>query len=267
MQLVTRSEWGAKSPKSVTKLAGKNVRGMAIHYSGGAGERKVDHNSCPKIVRGIQAYHMVTQKWTDIAYNFLVCWHGWVFEGRGWDVRSAANGTNYGNDRWFAVCFLGGDVEGRDDVTDVGRRAIWEVAQACAKRYNGAADHRPHSSFKATACPGNELRIWIEAGLPVDVPPPPTGVIMVNAPVVAVMTHEAWEGGYIQVGADGGIFHHGCPQWVVDMGGSLAGQPLAAPIIDADVSPTGRGFILSAEDGGIFTVGDAVFHGRVEYRR
>lgn len=259
MQLVYRTEWGARKPKQVTKLT--RVRGMAVHYSSMAAERKEDHANCPQVVRNIQNYHMNTNGWSDIAYNFLVCWHGWVYEGRGWGVRSAANGTNIGNDNYFAVCFLGGDVENRDDVTDAGRRAIWEVIQECGRRYD-AREVVGHRDIKQTSCPGNELYTWIKAGCPVNIPPPPGGnILVVNAPVVATMMHEAWGTGYIQVTSDGGVFGFEAPFF-----GSLGGTPLNAPIVAATPTPTGQGYKLTAEDGGDFNFGDAVHHGRVEYR-
>lgn len=244
---------------------------MAVHYSASAAERKEDHTQCDDIMRQIQLGHMSrsptdpSKPWADIAYNFLVCWHGWVFEGRGWGVRSAANGTNYGNDNWFAVCFLGGDSDNRDDVTDAGRRAIWEVIQECGRRYD-ARQTVCHSDLKATACPGNELRNWVKAGTPVDIPPPPGGnILVVNAPVVAVIMHPEWGSGYVQVCSDGGCFHFGVPDYI-DRGWSLGGTPLNAPIVDAEPTPSGRGYKLVAEDGGDFNFGDAVHHGRVEYR-
>lgn len=268
MQLVPRDEWGAKKPRGITKLT--RVKGMAVHYSSALRERKEDHSLCDEVVRSIQLSHMSpsvsdpTKPWADIAYNFLVCWHGWTFEGRGWGVRSAANGTNYGNDNYFAVCFLGGDEANRDDVTDAGRRAIWEVIQECGRRYtnNAVVGHR---DLKATTCPGEELYTWIKAGCPVNIPPPPGGNILnTNAPFVTVMMHEAWGTGYIQVGADGGCFHFGVPEFI-DRGWSLGGTPLNSPIVDAVPTPSGRGYKLIAEDGGDFNFGDAVHLGRGNY--
>ena len=43
--------------------------------------------------------------------------------------------------------------------------------------------------------------------------------------------------------------------------GSLGGITLAAPIVAAAPTPSGRGYWLFAEDGGVFTFGDAGFHG------
>ncbi|MGH2721640.1 MAG: PQQ-binding-like beta-propeller repeat protein [Actinomycetota bacterium] len=64
-------------------------------------------------------------------------------------------------------------------------------------------------------------------------------------------------GGYRLVAADGGIFTYG------DSGhfGAAGGTPLAAPIVGAARTPSGRGYWMVAADGGIFSYGEAGFHG------
>lgn len=101
---------------------------------------------------------MDTKGWADIAYSFVVCKHGYVFVGRGWGIRTAAQGTNPGNEHYHAVCFLGDDSAGRDDLTPLGRAALLNVIVTGIGRYPDALKMRPHSSFSPTACPGNELR-------------------------------------------------------------------------------------------------------------
>lgn len=77
-----------------------------------------------------------------------------------------------------------------------------------------------------------------------------------NAPVIAILSHPSWNGGYIEVGADGGIFAWGAPMF-----GSTGGIKLNKPIVTAAVTPSGQGYWLAASDGGIFAFGDAGFHG------
>jgi hypothetical protein len=178
MDWTSRTGWGAREATARTVLPAGDVRGMAVHYSAAEADRVNDPNDCASRVRGIQRHHMDGNGWNDIAYNFLVCVHGTIYEGRGWGIRSAANGTNDSNDHYLAVCFLGADKEGRDDVGDLGRSAIHELVAECRRRYQQATEVRPHSAFRATACPGGELRAWAAAGLPLDagpVPPPAPG--------------------------------------------------------------------------------------------
>ena len=260
MNLVPRSEWGARNPRERLGLNTAGLRGMAVHYSGGLAERKEDHAACDDVVRSIQNFHMDGQGWVDIAYSFLPCMHGYVYEGRGWGTRTAANGTNAGNAQYHAVCFLGGDKADRDDVTDAGRLALHSVIAEGKAKYPHAWEVRPHSDFRSTACPGNEIRDWLRAGMPVNEvgarpADMPTGLIVVNSPPVALMGSAS--GGYWIVCEDGGVFNFGGAGFF----GSLGGVQLNAPIIDMASSPSGQGYILFSADGGVFTFGDAEFSG------
>lgn len=157
MVIVSRSVWAARPPRAVTPLVPAQVKGVAVHYSSMDADRVDDHADCAARVRGIQRFHMDTRGWNDIAYNFLVCQHGFVFEGRGKGVRSAGQGTNEGNDGYHAVCFLGGDRADRDDVTGAGRDALGWIIRDLPH-----AEVRPHSFFTGTSCPGDELRGYVE---------------------------------------------------------------------------------------------------------
>ncbi len=63
--------------------------------------------------------------------------------------------------------------------------------------------------------------------------------------------------GYWVVRADGAISTHGD---AVNYG-SMAGQPLVAPVTHVVATPDGKGYWEVAADGGIFTFGDARFYG------
>jgi hypothetical protein len=139
------------------------LRGVAVHYTGMNADEQRLHRNCAARLRAIQRFHMEEQGWLDIAYNHVFCGHGFVFVGRGFGARSAANGTADSNDRYFAVCFLGDDSAGRADVTAEGRRALRQLIREYRRRYRLARQVRPHSDFYATACPGDELRRLISA--------------------------------------------------------------------------------------------------------
>ena len=163
-KIVTRAEWGARPPTDRTAIG--TVDGVAVHYSASNADEQALHRNCAARVRAIQNYHMSpggdpTKPWADIAYNFLVCKHGYVFVGRGWGTRSAAQGTNDGNAHFHAVCFLGDDTAGRDDVTAIGRDALARVILNAYLRYPDGRQLRPHSFFHSTGCPGNDLRAFI----------------------------------------------------------------------------------------------------------
>ena len=119
------------------------------------------HRNCAARVRAMQRFHIEDRGWLDIAYNHVFCRHGYVFVGRGFGARSAANGTAAANDHYFAICFLGDDSVGRADVTPEARRVLRQLIAEYRRRYTKARQVRPHSDFVATQCPGDELRALI----------------------------------------------------------------------------------------------------------
>ena len=192
MQLVTRAGWGARAPKGTTGIA--SPVGHGVHWEGPR-MGTFPHESCAAKVRGIQRFHMDARGWADIAYNALVCPHGVVYEGRGPGRRSAANGTNDGNARYYAVCYLSGE---GDPFTDAARQGYLDAFAWL----RAGGERRPHRSFKATACPGNEITAWINAGLPgpgtpapVPPPAPPPGGHAHGTPMVRNrFVDGAWRG-------------------------------------------------------------------------
>jgi hypothetical protein len=68
--------------------------------------------------------------------------------------------------------------------------------------------------------------------------------------------------GYREVGADGGIFAFGDATFE----GSMAGRPLAAPVVGIAATADGRGYWEVGADGGIFAFGDATFEGSMAGR-
>ena len=79
--IISRLSWGANerirrgSPQYTT-----SVRFAVVHHT--AGSNRYSRSESAAIVRGIQAYHVKSNGWNDIAYNFLVDKYGQVFEGR-----------------------------------------------------------------------------------------------------------------------------------------------------------------------------------------
>lgn len=168
MALIRRAEWGARPPKRVSNNISPSS--ATAHWGGPSpwrGHHFTDHNHCYTIVRSYQNFHMDGRGWSDIAYTGLPCPHGYVFEGRGPGVRSAANGTNSGNFNSYALCYIGGE---GDPLTEAGKQAYLEGA-----RWLGVPLNKVHGDWKATGCPGPEITAWVKAGTPIQgkpVPPP-----------------------------------------------------------------------------------------------
>lgn len=255
MDIVSRAQWGARKPRAVTLLPFSAIDGLAVHYTAAEADRVDDPNDCPARVRGIQRYHMDTNGWADIAYSWLVCRHGTIYEGRGWNVRTAANGTNAGNDHYLAVCFLGGDRDGRDDVTDPGRQAIAWLWAEIRRRYQTATRIRPHSYFKATACPGAELRRWLTAGMPLPPPIPDRKVTPMYSPPLGPFA-AAWlddHGRVISAVTPDGRVYWG--KWW----GNVAGKPYWGNRVAADIGarPDGQdGYRITATSGELYDLPD-----------
>lgn len=153
--IVLRRDWHARPAKRVDELEADRIRYLVVHYSGADADEQADHRNCAGRVRGIQDFHMNVQGWNDIAYNWVVCRHGYVFRGRGFEIRSAATGAANGYTQ--AVCFLGNDSAGRLDVTPQAWEAIEDVYRFVARNAPGLEGARGHRDFMPTACPGDEL--------------------------------------------------------------------------------------------------------------
>ncbi|MBV9283155.1 MAG: peptidoglycan recognition protein, partial [Acidimicrobiia bacterium] len=74
-----RSSWGARPPK-VNPSYGSTVQMAFIHHT--VNSNTYAPGDVPGILRSIQAYHMDSNGWDDIGYNFLVDRFGGVWEGR-----------------------------------------------------------------------------------------------------------------------------------------------------------------------------------------
>jgi hypothetical protein len=212
--LVTRGEWGARPPNSVTGLS---VDTDTDHWGGPGFGAPFPHESCPAKVRAWQNFHMDSRGWSDIAYNAVACPHGFLFEGRGRGRRSAANGTTAGNSGSYATCYLGGE---GDDFTEAGKRAM----RASGNWLTRAGSRRlGHRDWKSTTCPGGDIYAWVHAGQPITIPTPtPVSkeddevkfqVIVSDAPrnwykaLVPGNPLLVWPGEMYEVGLELGYFH------------------------------------------------------------
>lgn len=150
-RLITRAQCGLRPAEGRTSFTPSF--GTTGHYSEVAAA--ADHARCASQVRAIQSWHMDHHGWSDIAYSDLACQHGWIFEGRGRGWRTAANGTNTGNDRAHAVCAL---LAVGQSPTSALIDAMVDSALWLNEPANFGDDWNVHSDWKATGCPGDPLR-------------------------------------------------------------------------------------------------------------
>ena len=170
MDYVSRAGWNAAPPKSdIPPFV--DFRGLTVHHSDTPAPAM--HDDCPKAVLGIQHYQMFVEGvYQDIAYSWVVCPHGTIFEGRGWAHHDGANGApnsagysspaGPGTDANYyypAACVIGQSPEPTAGVA----AALASIRQALLGLHPGATEVWPHSRVVPTACPGDALRAWIAA--------------------------------------------------------------------------------------------------------
>ncbi|MEG3627511.1 peptidoglycan recognition protein family protein [Streptomyces poriticola] len=200
---VTRAQWGARDPKARSTDIDPARGGVAVHHTGATRFAASSHSGCAGQVRGIQNHHMDTNRWDDIAYTYLVCVHGSIYEGRGVGIRTAANGTNDSNDRYYAVCGLvGGTSSSYDAVTDALIDGFRTAIARLRSVGGAAADIRGHQAFLPTECPGrlgNHMSAMDpgSSGDPGDPPspdiPPFPGVLLHYPPVTVHSSARTWQ--------------------------------------------------------------------------
>ena len=172
-RIYTRSEWGAQAPSG--GYAYQTADHLGMHHSASTSDGSADTwSKCAAAVRGIQDYHMYTNGWTDIGYNYVVCQTGHVFQGRedgndGSDVVGAHDSANYGSvgvdglgyfhspyNQVPTQSMLDGFAELFAWIAD--RRGIDPSGASYYSGYGGTVDNvYGHRDVYATACPGDNL--------------------------------------------------------------------------------------------------------------
>ena len=150
---LSRKDLGLRAPRSISNNINPEQGGCTKHY-GGPGSAPVNHEDCIKRWRAWQDYHMDGHGWVDIAYTAGYCNHGYVFAGRGYGVRTAAQGTDIGNQTAYAFVWIGGD---KDNPSHAALDALdWLVVDA---RLHGSAGKlfNNHRDWHTTGCPGDYL--------------------------------------------------------------------------------------------------------------
>ncbi|WP_371527618.1 FG-GAP-like repeat-containing protein [Streptomyces sp. NBC_01283] len=186
--VISRAAWGADEslvkdpPEYIEK-----VKAVFVHHTVGTNDYSCAQSA--SLVRGIMTYHVETEGWNDLGYNFLVDKCGQVFEGRGGGTDLPVRGAHtYGFNGESAGIAVLGDFEG-DPATDkparkptraalesVSRVAAWKLGQyegdPAGKVTLTAADDTGvwkkgdtpslntisgHRDGFATACPGKNL--------------------------------------------------------------------------------------------------------------
>ncbi|MFE1785587.1 N-acetylmuramoyl-L-alanine amidase [Streptomyces sp. NPDC059506] len=91
--IVTRSGWGAdESIRESGYAYTDTVRAAFVHHSGTGNDYSCDE--APSVVRSIYRYHVQSNGWRDVGYNFFVDKCGTIYEGRAGGVTRAVQGAH-----------------------------------------------------------------------------------------------------------------------------------------------------------------------------
>ncbi|MCX4748680.1 N-acetylmuramoyl-L-alanine amidase [Kitasatospora sp. NBC_01287] len=91
--IVTRAGWGAdESLRAPGFVYTGDVKVVFVHHTDTGNEYSCSDS--PKVIRSIYQYHVRTNGWRDIGYNFLVDRCGTIYEGRAGGVSRAVLGAH-----------------------------------------------------------------------------------------------------------------------------------------------------------------------------
>ncbi|GGP92630.1 hypothetical protein GCM10010266_14220 [Streptomyces griseomycini] len=126
--IVSRADWGADEslvtdpPSYLDK-----VDAVFVHHT--AGTNDYDCAESPAVVRAILTYHVETNGWSDLGYNFFVDKCGTVFEGRAGGVDKPVRGAHtYGFNGYSSGISLLGDYENGGTPTAAAQQAIADLS-------------------------------------------------------------------------------------------------------------------------------------------
>jgi hypothetical protein len=142
---VGRAQWSADERLVTSPISvGSEVRVLFVHHTA-----ETNNYSCadsPAIVRAIQSYHVKSNGWSDIGYNYLVDKCGTLFEGRRGGVTTPIVGAHtYG----FNTNSAGIAVLGNYSTAASPGPAEMTIAQVAAARL-GAYSHNPNTTGQLT---------------------------------------------------------------------------------------------------------------------
>ena len=172
-RIFLRSEWGARSPSAGYRTT--IAQRIAFHHTAFANDWNVESwDDCAARMRAIQSFHMDSNGWIDIGYNYGICKLGHIFQARednndGNDVHGAHDGYNAGS---MGVVNLGyfhspyNQVPSQEQLSALYQLMAWKcdergfdpLQDGFYSAYGARVDNiYGHREVRATACPGDRL--------------------------------------------------------------------------------------------------------------
>jgi len=144
---VSRREWDRDEPARSPIRKWDDITGCEVHYTGASGPKSLSFLDKQAWLLGIERYHEVTKRWSDIFYNVFVFADGEVWAGRPELVQSQRSLFN-----WLTVHVPGGVGM---EMTDIQRQKVSEIAELVGGELRG------HGERAATSCPGDSAMAFI----------------------------------------------------------------------------------------------------------
>lgn len=167
----TRTDWDCpdgQSPSGPVSLT--NVTHQIVHHTAGANSS----SDWPAVVRSIWDYHVNTNGWSDIGYNWLVDPHGVIYQGRGWiNGNDEVQGAHFcgTNSNTMGVALMGNFEEvspSSDALVSLTEMLAWKSDEngidPVAQNYHSSSGLNlftisGHRDGCSTLCPGKNLYV------------------------------------------------------------------------------------------------------------
>lgn len=157
----SRAEWGAdESLRRGSPSYAGSVRAVTIHHTASTNDYSAE--DVPRLLRGFYAYHVKSQGWSDLGYNFVVDRFGTVWEGRAGGTSRAVIGSHAGG---FNTGTVGISMVGTYESVAPSKELLESVAQLTAWRLS-LAGVDPRGSLTMTSGGSSKFA----AGTPVSLP-------------------------------------------------------------------------------------------------
>ena len=174
----SRADWGAdESLRRSAPSYASGIHAVTLHHTASSTDYTAE--DVPKLLRGFYAYHVKSNGWSDLGYNFVVDKFGRIWEGRAGGTDRPVIGSHTGG---FNTGTVGVSVIGTYDSTAMSAAAQEAVAQIAGWRlglagkdpegtvrvYSAGSTRYPkgtlvtlprvfgHQDGSTTACPGEE---------------------------------------------------------------------------------------------------------------
>lgn len=145
---ISREEWGG-SISSKSRLDPRTLPGVELHHTVTSARQ-----SAVNAAKAVHKLH-VQQRKGGIWYGFLVHQDGTIVEGRGYDYRSTPA-------KGLAIALIGNY---EHDVVTPEQKLAVHLLRLEARDHGAGMDVRWHGQRAQTACPGRNVRAWVESGM------------------------------------------------------------------------------------------------------